>query len=79
MQPLDLSVNKAAKEYLRGEFQTWYAKQISQQVQGDSEKKPVDLRLTAVKSLGAKWLEGLYDYRLKSSKMALKKQGLLLV
>ena len=62
LQPLDLSVNKAAKEYLRGEFQTWYAKQISQQVQGHSEKKPVDLRLTAVKSLGAKWLEGLYDY-----------------
>ena len=62
LQPLDLSVNKAAKEYLREEFQTWYAKQISQQVQGDSEKKPVDLRLTAVKSLGAKWLEGLYDY-----------------
>ena len=61
LQPLDLSVNKAAKEYLRGEFQTWYAKQISQQVQGYSEKKPVDLRLTAVKSLGAKWLEGLYD------------------
>ena len=61
LQPLDLSVNKAAKEYLRGEFQTWYAKQISQQVQGYSEK-PVDLRLTAVKSLGAKLLKGLYDY-----------------
>jgi len=62
LQPLDLSVNKAAKEYLRGEFQTWYVKQISQQVQGHSEKKPIDLRLTAIKSLGAKWLKGLYDY-----------------
>ena len=62
LQPLDLSVNKAAKEYLRGEFQAWYAKQISEQVQGISEKKPVDLRLTAVKSLGAKWLHSVYDY-----------------
>ena len=44
LQPFDLSVNKAAKEYLRGEFQIWYAKQISQQVQVDSEIKPVDLR-----------------------------------
>ena len=43
LQPLDLSVNKAAKEYLRGEFQAWYAKQISEQVQGLSEKKPVVL------------------------------------
>ena len=62
LQPLDLSVNKAAKEYPRGEFQAWYAKQISEQVQGLSEKKPVDLRLTAVKSLGAKWLQDVYDY-----------------
>jgi len=31
-------------------------------VQGHSEKKPVDLRLTAVKSLGTKWLKGLYGY-----------------
>ena len=26
LQPLDLSVNKAAKEFLRRQFQTWYAK-----------------------------------------------------
>ena len=62
MQPLDLSVNKAVKEYLRGEFQVCYAKQISEQVQGLSEKNPVDLRLIAVKSLGAKWLQDVYDY-----------------
>ena len=62
LPPLDLSVNKAAKEYLKEEFQAWYTKQISEQVQGLSEKKPVDLRLTAVKSLGAKWLQGVYDY-----------------
>ena len=62
LPPLDLSVNKATKEYLKEEFQAWYTKQISEQVQGLSEKKPVDLRLTAVKSLGAKWLQDVYDY-----------------
>ena len=61
LQLLDPSVNKPAKEYLRGEFQAWYTKQISKQVQGLSEMKSVDLRLAAVKSLGAKWLHGVYD------------------
>ena len=45
-----------------------------------SEKKSVDLRLTAVKSLGAKWLQGVYDYlKAKPLGMVLKRQGSLLV
>ena len=34
----------------------------SEHIQGLSEKKPVDLHFTAVKSLGAKWLHGVYEY-----------------
>ena len=63
LQPLDISVNKAAKEFLRGQFQEWYSEQICQQLQRDEESsQPVDLRMSIVKPLGAKWRIRLYDY-----------------
>ena len=33
LQPLDVSVNKAAKDFLRKEFQDWYAHQVYIQIQ----------------------------------------------
>ena len=62
LQPLDISVNKPAKNFMRARFQEWYAEQILQQVQGNMEKKPVDLKLSVVKSLAAKWFIQLSDY-----------------
>ena len=62
LQPLDISVNKPAKNFMRARFQEWYAEQILQQVQGNMEKKPVDLKLSIVKSLAAKWFIQLSDY-----------------
>ena len=63
LQPLDVSVNKAAKEFLRSQFQEWYSEQICQQLQrGETALQPVDLRMSVVKPLGAKWLMNLYDY-----------------
>lgn len=53
LQPLDVSVNKAAKDFMRDQFQRWYADQIQQQVH-DGVKTPVDLRLSIVKPLSAK-------------------------
>ena len=32
LQPLDVSVNKPAKEYLRSKFQSWYASKITSQL-----------------------------------------------
>ncbi len=61
LQPLDISVNKAAKNFMRDQFQRWYAEQIQQQVQ-DNVKNPVDLRLSIVKPLSAKWFVQLSDY-----------------
>lgn len=57
-----LSVNKPAKEFLRSKFQAWYASQVSTQGQAGSVIKPIDLKLSTVKPLGAKWLIELYDY-----------------
>ena len=64
LQPLDVSVNKAAKEFLRGQFQEWYSEQICQQLQKgcESAPHPVDLRMSIVKPLGGKWMISLYDY-----------------
>lgn len=36
LQPLDISVNKAAKSFLRSQFQEWYANEVSQQYTDDS-------------------------------------------
>ena len=62
-QPLDLRINKAAKEFLRTQFSNWYADQICNQLrQGVKPVKSVDLRLSIIKPLGARWMIALYDY-----------------
>ena len=62
LQPLDLSVNKPAKDYFHGRFQEWYADQIFDQLEDDTEQQPVDMRLSIMKPLGAKWLISMFDY-----------------
>ena len=68
LQPLNVSVNKSAKSYLREKFSTWYAEQVNLQLSGGKQaaKVQVDMRLSVMKELSAKWLEGLYD-RLRDS------------
>ena len=62
LQPLDVSVNKAAKEFLQNSFQKWYASIVCSQLNGETEKKAVDLCLSVMKPHGAKWLVELYEY-----------------
>lgn len=65
LQPMDLSVNKCAKDFLKSKFQTWYADEVAKQIGKDMdnvENIKVDLSLTRMKPLGAKWIVSLYDY-----------------
>ena len=62
LQPLDISVNKPAKDFLRKQFQEWYSTKIYRQFQGVDPKEPVDLRLTIMKPLGAKWMISLHKH-----------------
>lgn len=62
LQPLAVSVNKAAKEFLRSQFQAWYAEKVASQVQRGKTFTPVDLKLSIVKPVGAKWMIKLYDH-----------------
>ena len=64
LQPLDLLVNKPLKDHFRSEFQSWYSDQVSKQM--DDGKQPedvaVDMKLTVMKPLSARWIISAYDY-----------------
>ena len=63
LQPMDLSVNKATKEFLRSQFQAWYSEKISVQTTTSvSHITPVDLKLSIMMPIGAKWMVQLFDY-----------------
>ena len=61
LQPLDLTINKPAKEYLRRKFQNWYSQQVVQQLE-NGINEPIDLRLSILKPLNAGWLVDMYQY-----------------
>ena len=58
LQPMDLSVNKPAKDFLKRCFEEWYAQEITKQLDGrdieSTELTPINLGLPALKDLGAK-------------------------
>ena len=59
LQPMDLTVQKVVKDKLKDSFQQWYASKITKQLESGKEicdLKPVDLRLSHVKPLSAKWI-----------------------
>ena len=60
---MDLSVNKSAKDFLKAQFQNWYAEQVVTYIDKNSDKveaAKIDLSLTQMKPLDAKWLVKLY-------------------
>lgn len=65
LQPMDLSVNKSAKEFLRLQLQNWYSKKISERIPvatSPSGITPVNLKLSVMKPVEAKWMMKLFDY-----------------
>ena len=68
LQPFDLSLNKLAKNFLQNKFQEWYSQQDAAQINSDDQQefKPIDLKLSAVKPLGAKGMIKLFDHRLQT-------------
>ena len=67
LQPMDLSVNKPAKKFLRSKFGDWYSEQVHQQIDdendiGKVELVPVDLRLVVTREISAQWLVEVFDY-----------------
>ena len=61
LQPLDVSGSWAAKQFLRSKFEKWYADNIVAQKNIDKDIEPVDMKLSIVRTIAAKWMIGLYS------------------
>ena len=68
LQPLDLSVNKPAKDLLRDKFQQWYSDKVFDQLckNGNEETslEPIKFPLQVMKPLGAQWIMELHAHML---------------
>lgn len=66
LQPMDVSVNKPAKDFLKSRFQDWYSEQLAKQFEGrdieSTDLQPINLGLPLMKELGAKWMVEMADY-----------------
>ena len=67
LQPMDIAVNKPAKEFLKRRFEQWYSDEVTKQLEGvedieSVEVQPVDMCSAAMKVLTAKWLVEMGEY-----------------
>ena len=69
MQPMDISVNKSAKAFLKNKFEAWYASEVMKQFNGkevqDLEEidfQPIDMSMQVMKEVSAAWLVEPYKY-----------------
>ena len=70
LQPLDVSVNRPVKEFLRSQFYECYANQVTSQIQQGKGLQLINLSHTVVKLLGATWMIRLFDYLLQHPEIA---------
>ena len=68
-QPLDISVKKRAKCFIADKYQDWYAEKVLQQLNRGvaAHDVKVDVQLSIMKPLHAKWITEMYHH-LKRSK-----------
>ena len=64
LQPMDISVNKVVKSFIRNKFSDWYAEQVTELFydDDDDDNDPVDLSTARIKYLGAQWMVALYEH-----------------
>ena len=63
-QPLDLTVNRCAKQRMKMEFIIYYSSAVKQQLDSgtDLEDVGVDFHLSVLKSMHARWRVNLYNF-----------------
>ena len=73
-QPLDLTVNKSSKDFVRKEAQSWYSLEIVKQMEAGkrSDQIKVDVCVSVVKPLHAKWIVKYYDYSRTKPQLIIK-------
>lgn len=68
LQPMDISVNKPAKDFLKWQFNQWYTDQVMKQLEGRdndleaAEIQPIEMRMPLMKEISAKWLVDMAEY-----------------
>ena len=64
LQPLDLSVNGAAKAYMKKRFTEWYSRCIIQELNSGKGVDNIDiqLKMSVLKPLHANWINDIYNY-----------------
>lgn len=69
LQPMDLSVNKPAKSFIKDLFCKWYSEQLLQQFQAQDDVplqdvvlEPIDLSLPVLRNISAEWFVKMADY-----------------
>ena len=57
LQPLDVAVNKPMKDAMRSKFQSWYAREVQQQMKVvPLDQVKVDVGMTVIKSPSTSWI-----------------------
>ena len=67
LQPMDIAVNKPAKDYLKREFEQWYSEEFTKQLNGISDIKSAELQLVnlcmaAVKEMSVQRVVEIAEY-----------------
>ena len=62
LQPMDLTVNKPGKEFIKKKFENWYADKVIEQLDDEGDLEPINLGLPLLKELGAEWLVEMFHY-----------------
>ena len=62
-QPLDLTINGAAKAYMKKRFTEWYSRCIIQELDSGKGVDNIDiqLKMSVLKRLHANWMNNLYN------------------
>ena len=68
LQPMDISLNKPAKDFLKRQFNQWYTEQVMKQLEGRdddleaAELQPIEMGMPIMKEISAKWLVDMAEY-----------------
>ena len=73
-QPVDISVNQAAKRFISNKFNTWYVDWVSKQLSNGITpgRVKVSLKLSDLKPLHAKWIVDTYIHLRKQNDSVIK-------
>ena len=77
-QPLDLSVDKAAKKFIQNKYNDWFADQVFTQLQNGKDPNDVKIssKLSDLKPIHARWIVDYYNHVIKEKGM--KSEGSIL-